>query len=360
MRTLILDASALKQLVHRVGLHDLMDNLTARLVRAFESFDADVTEIPPRTGFHYDDPTGLVEWMPLHQRGDKILMKLVGYHPQAPSQHGVPTIVSTVSLYDTSTGHLAALADSTFLTAMRTGAASAVASSLLASPESETLGLVGCGAQAVTQYHALSRCFDFRQVLLYDVDQRSAESFADRVASITPGPTRFMVSTLEAISAKSDIICTATTTDAGNDPVISLENGKPWLHVNAVGSDLPGKTELPLSFLEKSFVCPDTLTQACIEGECQQLEPDQIGSSIVEVAKSPNQFADIRTRQSVFDSTGWALEDWVAIELAIELAAEVGVGTSVALELLSADPKNPYDFVRGPESQVAKSQINLR
>ena len=68
--------------------------------------------------------------------------------------------------------------------------------------------------------------------------------------------------------------------------MIGLLNCRPWLHVNAVGSDFPGKTELSREFLERSFVCPDFLSQTLIEGECQQISKEHIGPSIVDIAKS--------------------------------------------------------------------------
>ena len=146
MQTLILDETDLGQIVARIGIDRFMDLMIDRLAVGFREFDDTQTEIPARSGFHYDDPTGLIEWMPLHQRGDKVLMKLVGYHPASPARRGMPTIVSTLSSYDTQTGHLIAIVDGTLLTAVRTGAASAVASQWMADPDSKTLGLVGCGA----------------------------------------------------------------------------------------------------------------------------------------------------------------------------------------------------------------------
>ena len=84
MHTLILAQQHLQQLVVRLGVDVLMDDLIDRLHHAFATFDPEVTEIPQRTGFHYHDPTGLIEWMPLYQRGNKVLMKVVGYHPMGP------------------------------------------------------------------------------------------------------------------------------------------------------------------------------------------------------------------------------------------------------------------------------------
>ena len=94
--------------------------------------------------------------MPLYNQGEKVLIKVVGYHPSNPSEHNLPTIISTISEYDTKSGHLCALIDGVLPTAIRTGAASAIASEMLANSESLTLGLIGCGAQG---RYATSRSF---------------------------------------------------------------------------------------------------------------------------------------------------------------------------------------------------------
>ena len=354
MQTLILDAADLQRLVVRVGIDQLMDELIARIQHAFIAFDATATEIPQRSGFHYGSPTGLIEWMPLHQRGDKVLMKLVGYHPASPARHGLPTIVSTISTYDTTNGHLTSIADATFLTAMRTGAASAVATQLLARPDSKVLGLVGCGAQAVTQLHAISRRLDLTEALVYDIDPDVADNLVARVGAFQAASVSIKVTSLREIAERSDVICTATSVDAGAGPVIDLAQTQPWLHVNAVGSDFPGKTELPQDFLQRSFVCPDFALQARVEGECQQLSSSDIAEPITNVAQAPNNFARARQRTSVFDSTGWALEDWVAMELAVEKANELGLGKHVAIESLTGDPRNPYDFLCGTTASDAR------
>jgi ornithine cyclodeaminase/alanine dehydrogenase-like protein (mu-crystallin family) len=351
MHTLILDAASLQQLVVQVGVDRLMDDLIDRLHQGFREYDPNVTEIPQRTGFHYEDPTGLIEWMPLYRRADRVFMKVVGYHPTSPLWNGMPTIVSTMSTYDTSSGHLTAIVDGTFLTAMRTGASSAVATELLARSDSEILGLVGCGAQAVTQLHAISRRFQIREVLVHDVDQRAAGDFASRAAVFASDAMSITPTSLEEIASRADIICTATSVEVGGGPVISLARSQPWLHVNAVGSDFPGKTELPREFLERSLVCPDFPQQARIEGECQQLSPRHIGPTIVDVARSPDLHVSAKDRQSVFDSTGWALEDWVAMELVMEHATQLGIGRFVTLECLSADPRNPYAFLIPDDSR---------
>lgn len=351
MKTVILTSSDIRRIVQGVGVDRLMDEMISRLWNAFESYDPHDTSIPIRSGFSYTEPyPGLVEWMPVMKRGSQIAIKVVGYHPQNPQRHKLPTIVATISAYDPHTGHLTALSDATFITALRTGAASAVASTCLASSGSTSLGLIGAGAQAVTQLHALSRVFPLRKVLVYDIDPQVTLSFIERTAfmglhvePVNPGELLQMVRTV-------DILCTCTSVEVGAGPVFEEAGLRSWVHINAVGADFPGKFEVPYSVLRKSAVCPDFRAQAVVEGECQQLEAnnqaEEIGPELPELVKNRSAYAGLRESMTVFDSTGWALEDQVALEMMLDFACELGVGEQLVIEHLPVDPQDPYEPIR--------------
>ncbi len=361
MKTLLLSNRDLREIVRRVEIDHLMDQMIDRLMAALVSFDVNQTEIPVRRGFHYESPvTGMIEWMPLLQKQREVLMKVVGYHPQSPDTLRLPTVLSTLSKYDPTTGHLTALVDGTFLTAMRTGAASAVASRLLAKPDSVTLGLIGCGAQAVTQLHAISRRFKLAEVLIYDVDQCAMETYPRRVAAIVPKHVDIYPVSVREVVSTADILCVATSIPIGRGPVFAHYQTKPWIHVNAVGSDFPGKIEIPKALLLESFVCPDTLGQAQSEGECQQLAAEQIGADLVTVAQAETDNQQLQEQKTVFDSTGWALEDQVAMDVLLEHARKYSIGTEVEIEYVSDDPRNPYEFLeRSQGQQRNKFQLKL-
>ncbi len=344
-KTLILTGDDVISIVEKFGLNQLMDSLIDRLTSTIENFDTSKTEIPIRSGFSYkSENPGLVEWMPVHQKGKEVVIKIVGYHPKNPENFNLPTILSSISSYDTNTGHLKGIADGVLLTALRTGAASAVASNCLAKPDSSILGLIGCGAQAVTQLHALSRVFELSKVMIYDIDQSTMNSYAERI-SMLDLEIAIEFSTIEEIIEKSDIVCTETSIEVSTGPLFEHNTNKPHLHINAIGSDFPGKTELPLAILRNSFVCPDFLEQAKIEGECQQLNDSEIGSDLVEVVKKSDIFKNLQSEMSVFDSTGWALEDQVVMDLFLDIACEHGIGLEIAIENVTEDAKNPYHFL---------------
>lgn len=346
METLVLSRRDIRQLVDRVGLDTLMDELIDVLGTALKKFDDTRTLATPRGGFHYQEPDpGLLEWMPALEVGKQVMIKLVGYHPTNPRSRGLPTILSTLCVFETDSGRLAAVMDGTFVTALRTGAASALASQVLARSDSSTLGLIGCGAQAVSQLHALSRVLPLEAVLFYDVDPDATASFSDRVSFVRDGTLTLLPTSLDHLVRSSDIICTATSTEVGAGPVFEEEGCRPWLHVNAVGSDMPGKFEIPRSLLERSLVCPDFRAQAVSEGECQQLNESEIGPDLVEIVKRRDLYEVERNATTVFDSTGWAVEDQVGMGVILEHAVEYGLGTRIQIEGISGDPRNPYGFL---------------
>lgn len=348
METLLLSKHNLQTLVARVGLSTFMSEMIDRLTHTLINFDEVHTIVPQRSGFNYQVPyPGVLEWMTVMQAGKSAHVKVVGYNPSNPSLRNLPTILSCISVYDIQSGHLIGIADGTFLTALRTGAASAIASRVLALPESKTLGLIGCGAQAITQLHALSLVFPLKKIRIFDINDAIAGDFLKRAAwlklNIEPAP-------LPELVAESDIICTATSVEVGRGPVFADRGLRPWVHINAVGSDFPGKTEVPYTVLQRSLVCPDFTLQAVVEGECQQLKNSEIGPTLSEVVKKADKFSSACHRMTVFDSTGYALEDQAAMELLLNYAHEFGIGNFVQIECTTGEVHDPYAFVRSSDS----------
>jgi len=342
--TRILDVDAVHSILDKTGSSEFLLMLIGRLRTAFESYDPMVVSSIDRTGFHYTRPDlGLVEWMPTMEAGRHVAVKTVGYHPTNPSQRSTPSVLSSTAIYDTTTGGLTALVESTLLTALRTGAASALASETLSIADATTVGVVGCGAQAVTQLHALSLVRPITRVIAYDTDLSNAKSLASRIAflgldvEVVDGPGR------DHLVDCSDILITATSVDPGAGPVVpDTGTQRPWLHVNAVGADFMAKVEIPRSQLVRSLVIPDVTAQCLIEGESQQLEADQLGPDLPTMVESASEYETYRDRQTVFDSTGWAVEDLVVAELALDIAGELGLGTDTQFQASPPDPYDPY------------------
>ncbi|MEY9809776.1 ornithine cyclodeaminase family protein [Streptomyces albogriseolus] len=347
METWILDRRDVAAVTALVGRDALMERVVERLTEGFADIGHGRRELSPlRGGFTRSEPVpGILEWMPHRDAGDSVTIKTVAYSPGNPTHFSLPTIIGTVARYDDTTGALTALMDGVLLTAIRTGAASAVASRLLARPDSRVLGLIGTGAQAVTQAHALSLVFPLEQVLVWDTDPAHLESFARR-AAFTGVPVR--VADPARIAAEADIVCTATSVAVGGGPVLPDTGHRAHLHINAVGADLVGKTELPRTWLRRAFTVADHPEQARREGESQQLGPADPVTGLAGLVADPQRARDRRDGLTVFDSTGFALEDALAMEVFLEAAAEHGLGTRMSIEHHPADALDPYALQQTP------------
>ncbi|MEO1575448.1 MAG: ornithine cyclodeaminase family protein, partial [Pseudomonadota bacterium] len=185
MKTRLFAREHIARVVHHAGLDRLMDETIDGIARACADARDGRFEVPTRSGFAYRHPVvGLLEWMPAMRVGEKIVIKMVGYHPDNPDRAAVPTILSSILVFDPDTGHLSGVMDGTFLTALRTGAASALATRHLRAERASTVGLIGAGAQAVTQLHGLQRIMDVERVVAFDTDAATAASFAGRLRAI--------------------------------------------------------------------------------------------------------------------------------------------------------------------------------
>ena len=344
--TRVLTQSDVAAIVADVGLDQMMDEMITRLATTFAAHDPEVVHTMVRDGFRYTKPDlGLIEWMPTHVAGSAVSIKVVGYHPSNPIERRSPSVLSTTSLYDTTDGRITAVCESSLLTALRTGAASAVMTDVLAIADAHVLGMIGCGAQAVSQIHAISRVRTLDTVYAFDSIPGVAESLSSRLRAAGVNAKVEVVDASDLAVARADVLCTATSVDPEAGPVVTASDHRPWVHVNAVGADLPGKYELPLDLLGRSLVVPDVHDQCVVEGECQRLEADHIGPSMPDVVRDRARHEADRDRPTVFDSTGWALEDLVAAELALGHAERLGLGVTVELQPDPNDPFDPYELV---------------
>jgi L-lysine cyclodeaminase len=342
--TLVLGLEDIRRIADAIGFDALMDELIAELTAALAASDKGDLECLPRVGFSYTAPhLGVLEWMPVMQKGNDIVIKVVAENPGNAGRVGLPTIIATMTRYELATGRLLAIVDGVFSTALRTGAASAIASRALARPDSAVLGVIGCGAQAVTQIHALSRVFDLRELLVSDPDQRALNSLAGRVSFTGLQPRSVP---LEQIEREADILCTCTTVAPGAGPVLAGLNVKPSLHINAVGADMPGKVEMPLHLWKRGLICTDYIEQALVEGECQQLRREDIDCTLGTLLANPRKFESFRDSLTVFDSTGFAVEDKVVLELLCRHAERLNLGRRILIESALADASDPYSFRR--------------
>ncbi|MGI9294111.1 MAG: ornithine cyclodeaminase family protein, partial [Pseudomonadales bacterium] len=330
MNTLIISRRDISEIIARVGLNGLMDQTIDAIADACSNPDSE-TDVRERDGFHYNKPqNGLLEWMPVLRKGHQATIKIIGYHPENPTVFALPTIVGSIGLYDVKTGVMLALADGTLPTALRTAAASAAASQVLAMPDSEVLGIIGCGAQAVTQCHAILRRFPIEEILIHDISPKALTSFQSRVKKFCPAAIKIQAVEADQLVANANILCTCTSIAIGAEPLfVDPPSVREGLHINAVGSDFAGKFELPLALLQRAAVFPDHRAQCIKEGECQQLGPAAVGPQLSELIRNRHEHTNMQKEITVFDSTGWAVEDQIMMDLLLQHAKQLNVGTKI-------------------------------
>jgi ornithine cyclodeaminase/alanine dehydrogenase-like protein (mu-crystallin family) len=296
-----------------VPVDDLLDAVEA----AYRDVAAGRDRSPLRSHVSLDGGDLLL--MPgVREGGAGASVKLVTIMP-GNAQRGLPTLHAVVAWIDAGTGRPRALLDGATITAMRTGAASGVATRLLARPDAETLAVIGAGGQAEWQVRACLAARPIRDVLVYARHPEGRSSFADRMTAATGVPCRAVESAREAVQA-ADVVCCATTS---SEPVFEAEWVRPGAHVNGVGAFRLGMIELPPElFARASLVTVDSLDAARAEaGDVMAaVERGSIAEDrLVEIGAVERDWVARRPAESitVFKSVGLAIQDVAATELAV-------------------------------------------
>ncbi|WP_448594207.1 ornithine cyclodeaminase family protein [Thermoflexus hugenholtzii] len=200
---------------------------------AFIAFSEGRAHIPQRLSISIPEQEGITLVMPGYVPPDALGLKVVSVFPRNPAR-GLPTLSALVVMLDPETGAPAALLDGAFLTAWRTGAASGLATDLLARPDAESLALIGAGAQARTQLLAVAAVRSLRRVRVYSRTPARAQALIEEMRGQEGIPEDIALApTPEAAVAEADIVCTATNSSV---PVFDGRALRPGTHINAIGS----------------------------------------------------------------------------------------------------------------------------
>lgn len=295
----------------------------------WESFDK-----TPRVASH--TPFGVIELMPTSDH-ESYAFKYVNGHPSNPAR-GYQTVTAFGVLADVHNGYPTFLAEMTVLTALRTAATSAFAARLLARPDSEVMAMIGTGSQAEFQALAFRIALGITRLRVYDVD---ADAIAKFVRNMLPLGFEIEVagSAAEAL-AGADVVTTCTA-DKARNAVVSDEWVRPGMHLNAIGGDCPGKTELDPAILDRAGVFVEYTPQTRIEGEIQQLPPDYPVHELWRVMAGLEPGRTDDRQITLFDSVGFAIEDFSALRYVKRQIEQTGLYDE--LDLL-ADPDEPRDL----------------
>ena len=288
---------------------------------------------------------GVIELMPISD-ASLYSFKYVNGHPKN-TRAGLPTVMAFGLLASVDTGRPELLSELTLTTAMRTAATSVMVAKRVARANSRTMAVIGNGAQSEFQALAFHLLMGISEVRLYDVDPRAtAKLVANLVAAAPALKIVVCASTAEAVRG-ADIVTTVTA-DKTNATIITPDMLQPGQHINGVGGDCPGKTELHADVLRAGAVFVEYEPQSRIEGDLQQMPADFAVTEFwrVLVGEAPGRTS--ADQVTVFDSVGFALEDFSALRLLRDLAVELGLGRTIDLVPDLADPKNLFGALRMP------------
>jgi ornithine cyclodeaminase len=335
--TTYLGTDDLIRLVQRKGLTACIAGVADRIeadYRRWHAFDKSA-----RVASH--SPDGVIELMPIADAA-QFAFKYVNGHP-FNHRHGLPTVMAFGVLADVATGMPRLLSELTITTAIRTAAMSALAARVLARPGSERMALIGNGAQSEFQALAFRDLVGVRELRLFDTDTAASAKLA---ANLAGHGLRVQVSACTADAVRGADIITTVTADKARATILTPEMIESGMHINAVGGDCPGKTELHPAVLEAASVFVEYEPQTRVEGDIQQMPADFPVTEFWRVLTGAAPGRTDATQVTVFDSVGFALEDFSALTFMRDAAAELGLGRPIELVAQTADPKNLFGLLR--------------
>ncbi|MXQ12618.1 ornithine cyclodeaminase [Microvirga makkahensis] len=309
-------------------LTELSDYIEADF-RRWEAFDK-----TPRVASHSRE--GVIELMPTSD-GEVYGFKYVNGHPKN-TREGRQTVTAFGVLADVCTGYPVLLTEMTILTALRTAATSAVAAKYLAPRNARTMAIIGNGAQSEFQAIAFKALLGVDKLQLYDIDRSASTKCVRNLAGY--GFDIAVCSSIEEAMEGAEIVTTVTA-DKQNATILTDNMVGSGLHINAVGGDCPGKTELHADILKRSDIFVEYPPQTRIEGEIQQLASDHPVKELWRVIAGQETGRSSDRQITLFDSVGFAIEDFSALRYVKRQIEKTGLYEELDLV---ADPDDPRDL----------------
>lgn len=320
------------RLINAIGIERLLIELTDAIEADYRRWPA--FEKTPRLAAHSAE--GVIELMPTTD-GEVYGFKYVNGHPRNKAR-GLQTVAAFGLLSRVPTGYPVLVSEMTLLTALRTAATSAMAARHLAPPHARTLAVIGNGAQSEFQVLAMKAVLGVERVRLYDIDPAATAKTVHNLAG-RGLDVKFCRSGDEAVE-NAEIITTCTA-DKQYATILTDNMVGAGVHINAIGGDCPGKTELHRDILLRSDIFVEYPPQTRVEGEIQQLPADHPVTELWQVVTGAATGRSRADQITLFDSVGFAIEDFTALNY-VEKAIK---GTDFYQELdLIADPDEPRDL----------------
>lgn len=327
-----MDVAATAGWIRHVGLEAALTDVVRYVEADFRRWET--FERAPRVASH--SPVGVIELMPTSD-GTEYGFKYVNGHPSNPTL-GLQTVTAFGVLAEVASGYPTFLAEMTLLTAMRTAATSALAARTLARPGATTMAMVGTGSQAEFQALAFRAQLGIERLRVFDVDDAAIAKFARNAVDL--GFSLTTCASAEEAAHGADVITTCTA-DKQNATVLPDAAIRPGVHLNAIGGDCPGKTELDAVSVERAKVFVEHEAQTRIEGEIQQVSPAFAVTELWQVLTGRAHGRTSSDDITLFDSVGFAIEDFSVLRCVRD--AVVGGPFVQTLDLI-AEPRDPKDL----------------
>ncbi len=320
------------RLVHHIGIEPMLCGLAGYIEDDFKRWE--LFDKTPRVASHSTE--GVIELMPTSD-GEVYGFKYVNGHPKNTAE-GLQTVTAFGLLADVATGYPVLLSEMTILTALRTAATSAMVARHLAPRGADTMAMIGNGAQSEFQSLAMKAICGIKTVRLFDIDRAATAKAARNLAGM--GLNVVECDSAEASMEGAQIITTCTA-DKQLATILTDNMVGTGVHINAIGGDCPGKTELAPAILQRADIFVEFPPQTRIEGEIQQLAPDHPVTELWQVINGTAKGRSSAGQITLFDSVGFAIEDFSALRYVRDRIA----GTTYFLDLdLLADPDDPRDL----------------
>lgn len=335
--TQFIDVPTLAKIISAAGIESFLTELTAVMEEDFRRWPA--FEKSARLASHSD--VGVIELMPVTD-GRLYSFKYVNGHP-SNTRRGLPTVMAFGALAEVATGYPLLLSELTLCTALRTAAASVMTARVAARNDAAIMAMIGCGAQAEFQAIAFHHLLGIEELRIYDIDAGMMHKLSDNLRAFPRLGVTPAASVAEAVKG-ADIVTTVTA-DKQRAAILTPAMVEPGMHINGLGGDCPGKTEIHPQVLEQSKIFVEYEPQTRVEGEIQQLSADYPVTEIWQVVSGRQPGRDHRDQITLFDSVGFALEDFSILRYLYETATEMGIADRIALIPEPTDPRNLYSVI---------------
>ena len=349
VNTQYLSAEKVAEIIQKRGLANCIAGVAANIQEDFlrwNDFDKCA-----RVASHSD--VGVIELMPIAD-AKNYAFKYVNGHP-SNYRFNLPTVMAFGVLADVETGVPELVSELTLTTAIRTAAMSAVAARALARDNCRIMALIGNGAQSEFQALAFHHLLGVDTFHLFDIDEAATDKLEANLQQMGLKTRRF-ASTQEAV--KGVDVITTVTADKTNATIITPDMIEPGMHINGVGGDCPGKTELHADVLRKGPVFCEFEPQSRIEGDMQQMPADFPVTELWTVLSGQVQGRTSQDQVTIFDSVGFALEDFSALRFMRDVALEMGLSETISLIPYLPNPKNLFGFIGAHAAKTDKTTIS--